>query len=105
MIATAILLAVLSREAGGEPTHLQSSSTVHTDGGVDLRLPPGYFLPEPDWSKLDVEMRRLQDQETRLNAQNQALRSDLEHWQPGWVTLVGAAVLGGALGWYAHSKL
>ena len=52
--------------------HITTPSTVHTDGGTDLRLPPWYFLDEPSWGKLDAKARRLQDQETRLGARTRA---------------------------------
>jgi hypothetical protein len=77
---------------------------VHTDGGNDLRLPPGYYLDEPNWNKLDLEVRRLQDQETRLTAENHSLRTSLGGWQPGWKTLSGALLLGIAAGFYVRSK-
>lgn len=84
---------------------LRSSARVMTDGGADLRLPPGYYLDEPNWNKLDAEVRRLQDAETRLTAENQSFRASLGTWQPGWKTLLGAVILGGAGGWYLGSKL
>ncbi len=88
------------------PTHLASSSAVHTDGGSDLRLPPGYFLAEPTWLRLDAETRRLQDAETRLRAENTSLRaSAATGWQPGWYTVVLAVSGGIALGVYLDHKL
>ncbi len=88
------------------PTHLASSSAVHTDGGSDLRLPPGYFLAEPTWMRLDTETRRLQDAETRLRAENASLRaSAATGWQPGWYTVVLAVSGGIALGAYLDHKL
>jgi len=88
-----------------EPLHLQSESHIVTKGGSELELPPGYFISEPDFDKLDTEFRRLQDQETRLEAENKSLKDSTSGWQPGWLTLAGAVVTGLALGWYAHDKL
>lgn len=84
--------------------HLRTPAHVLTDGGADLRLPPGYYLDEPTWGKLDTEVRRLQDSETRLNAENKSLKTSLSGWQPGWWTLAGAVAGGLAIGWYAHGK-
>ncbi len=87
------------------PTHVQSTSECDTAGGSHLSLPPGYFLPEETWSALDFELRRLQDSETRLTAENQRLR-DLTKPDPmGTLELVGVSVLvgallGGAAGYY-----
>lgn len=85
--------------------HIASASTVHTDGGSVLRLPPGYFSDEDNWHRLDVEMRRLQDAETQLRVENKTLRASMETWQPGWKTLVLTLATGVAAGWYVHSKL
>jgi hypothetical protein len=85
--------------------HLRSGSHVVTDGGTDLRLPPGYYLDDPTWIRLDGEFRRLQDQETRLTAQNEALRKSTSGWQPGWKTLTATLIVGLAGGVYLSSKL
>jgi hypothetical protein len=78
---------LLTSSATAGPLHLKSGSSVKTDGGSDLRLPPGYFLTEPDWSKLDAELRRLQNAETRLDAENKSMRKSLDDG-PGWGTLI-----------------
>lgn len=104
--------AVPMPEAPAEPTviggagylHLLSAAVVITDGGSELRLPPGYYLDEPNWQKLDLEVRRLQDQETRLTAENDFLRGSLSGWQPGWRTLAVTLAVGLVTGAYLHSK-
>ena len=108
-VVVAILIAVTRAAADPAPvdvpTHLQSASTVHTDGGSDLRLPPGYFLSEPLWAHWDATTKVLQDAQVRLAAENVSLRASAASWQPGWVTVVTVISSGFALGWYAHSKL
>jgi hypothetical protein len=105
LVAAIVLLGTARATAEPINIHIETPSTVHTDGGTDLRLPPGYFLDEGTHQKLDTEMRRLQDTETRLSAENTSLRSTLKGWQPGWIVLVVAAAGGVALGFYAGSKL
>ena len=80
------------------PVHVHSPSTCHTDGGTDLRLPPSYIVPEQAWDDLDREMRRLQDQETKLTAENQKLRDLTERDTVTTLTYVGAGVLVGLVG-------
>lgn len=89
----------------GDIVHLQSATTGRTDGGTDLRLPPGYFLDEPTFRAKDAEMRRLQELETRLKAENESFRKTAKDWQPGWKTLATTFVLGVAGGVYIYSKL
>ena len=67
--------AVAADPAPGAPIHVQTESQIVTYGGSRLTLPPGYFMDEPAWAKLDGEVRRLQDAETRLTAENKSLRS------------------------------
>jgi hypothetical protein len=107
IVAAVVILA--TTRAAADPVHLhlhmRTPSTVTTDGGTTLKLPPGYFLDEDSYGQLDTEMRRLQEQETRLGAENRSLRKTLSSWQPGWLVVAGAVVGGVALGFYVHSKL
>jgi len=87
-----------------EPTHLKSPTQCRTERGSEVNFPPGYFLPEPTWLRLDNEVRRLQEQETRLTAENNRLR-ELTRSGPGrtlfWVgTGLLAGFAAGALGAY-----
>lgn len=113
-----VLVVVIATRAAADPAplpapantsltwyHVETPGHLVTEGGTDLRLPPGYYLPEPVWRALDTEVRRLQDQETRLTAENASLTESATGWQPGWKTL-GLAVLSGvALGAYLEHRL
>lgn len=64
--------------AAGEPLNIRitGASTLTTDAGSVVRLPEGvHVVGEPEWQVLDLEIRRLQDAETRLTAQNDSLRA------------------------------
>jgi hypothetical protein len=71
---------------------------------VCRELPAGRFLDEPAWSALDTEMKRLQDVETRLRAENDVYKKNADTWSPGWKTLVGAVVTGISVGVYAATR-
>lgn len=112
-IAIALVVLTLATEARGdvvvpepgEMLHLKTPVTGRTDGGTDLRLPPGYFFDELAFGKVDAEMRRLEDAETRTRAENDSLRKSLDSWSPGWITLSATLISGFLLGAYAHSKI
>lgn len=91
------LLLMSGRAAADEVKHFTSPIHVTTPSGKTLDLPPGYYLPESTWNRLDAEMRRLQDQETRLTAENKSLRHSVED-MPGWKWIAGALVIGIAVG-------
>lgn len=77
--------------------------TVLSDGTKETH-PPSYLLPMPDWDKLDAEVRRLQDAETRLKVENDSLRLSAERTTPPW-GVIGTFVVGIALGAYIGYKL
>jgi hypothetical protein len=99
-LAAIALVIIFSREAGAEPVHLKSASKVETAKGSKLELPPGYFFDEAEKAALDVELKRLQDQETRLAAENKSLRESADGISFGWYALGSAIVAGFALGYY-----
>jgi hypothetical protein len=79
IIALGILLAT-SREAAADPTrdnvkHWSEPATLTLKSGNVVTLPPGYYVPEPTWSALDADLRRSQDDVTRLGAENDSLRA------------------------------
>jgi hypothetical protein len=96
MIIAALAVTLASREASAEIYHLKSPSTVETDGGSKLQLPPGYFLDEETWRERDLEMKRLQEQQTRLTAENLSLRKSSGDYP--WITTGVVGVFGAALG-------
>lgn len=93
-VVTALLVTLAAREASGDIVHLKTPSSVVTEGGSTLTLPPGYFLDEQTWQERDLEMRRLQEQETRLVAENKVLResSDFPPWASVALGAVGIAI-------------
>lgn len=88
----------------GDILHIQSPLTGKTDGGTDLRLPPGYFLDEPTFKAKDAELRTLQEDKTRRDAENLSLKETAKSWQPGWKLLAVTLVTGIAGGVYIRSK-
>lgn len=96
-LSIAVVVAMLAHNAFGDIYHVQSPSTLKTDGGSTLKLPPGYFMDEDTWKLRDTELKGLQEQSTRLRAENQSLRnSAVDH---PWL-LAGISAVGTALGLY-----
>lgn len=98
-VCVGVLVMLSAARAAADPapadwTRLRSASEVRTEAGSHVTLPPGYFLPEPAFERLDAELRRLQDAETRLKAENESLRASAAWSGPGWGTV--ALVLGAA---------
>lgn len=116
IVAVAVVL-LLARRAAADPdppvahrTHVVTEEPrllckPPAPPAICMDLPPGHFVDVPTWSALDVELKRAQDAETRLDAENRSLKASASSWQPGWKVLGGAVLTGLALGWYAHSKL
>lgn len=96
--------------SASDPCHLRmrEETTVIKDDGTQYRFPPGHFYDDPTWQNLDAEVKRLQDQETRLKAENKSLRESFEGWSPGWFTVTIAILVGAGAGiggyyWYTST--
>lgn len=73
---------------------LRLTKGAQTPGG--LVLPPGYYLTPETWQRLDDELRRLQEAETRLAAEREVL---VKKARPTWWWAAGALAAGIAAGW------
>lgn len=99
MVAGAVLaILVPTREAIGDPVatvlHIATTAHVTTDGGSKLDLPPGYFFPEPKYAELNTEVKRLQDAEVRLTAENGSLQAAASAPGLGWKSVLVVLVVG-----------
>lgn len=75
-------------------------------GDARVTIPVGaHVLDAPSWDLLDAEMRRLQELETRITAENRSLRETASSWQPGWRTMAITLAVGLAGGAYAYYRI
>lgn len=94
LVAAAVTLHLHPTVAVAEPIHLLSGAKCEsTATGEEFELPPGFFLPEPEWEELDVEVKRLQEQEVRLEAENEVYRETHQSWWAPLVLGIGAGLL------------
>lgn len=100
MVTLATVLA--AREAAGDIHHLKSSSDVTTEKGSKLKLPPGYFLDEKTWQERDAELKKAQEDRTRLKAENESLRKYVNEDAIPWKTIGCAIVFGAFVGYLGH---
>jgi hypothetical protein len=104
-VAAGVALAVLllsSRAAAEPPTRITVPVTCEdaSEPPNRLNLAPGYYLTEDTWGRLDGEVRRLQESEIRLRAENDSLRkSDAP---PRWWWIAGGIAAGAAAGYFAN---
>ncbi len=98
------LILATAPAAVADPTNADRPYHIKTDGGSHVDLPPGYFLDESAWQMLDDEVRRLQERETRLAAENDTLRKEATNAPPIglWATVAAgiALLVGFAAGHY-----
>lgn len=93
-----VAVTLSSADAHAEPetshqVHLKSESHVTTAKGSVLDLPPGYWLDEQTWQDKDAELKKLQEQSTRLTAENTSLKQSADEISFGWKSLSTIAVL------------
>ena len=77
------------------PAELLEPATVVRDGEPIARLDAGdWLVPGARWNWLDAELRRLQEAETRLEAENESMRDSLRSRQSTWYWVAGAFATG-----------
>lgn len=87
------------------PTRLRSAATVETDGGTRLRLSPGFVLVPPDkWEAMDLQVQGLENDRTRLTAENESLKTSLRQSRPPWLW-IGTALAAGFAAGAAYGRL
>lgn len=97
-------LLLSTRAAGDPPIRFKTPITVTTEGGSVLNLDPGYYLTLDTWKTLDDEVKRLQESETRLKAENRVFREEAGfRWAP-WVVGLAALSVGIATGVYIGKR-
>lgn len=79
------------------PRTLCRPSDLEGTAAICREVPPGRYYDEASWTKIDAELRRLQEVETRITAENASLRESAQGWQPGWRVL-GIALASGFVG-------
>jgi hypothetical protein len=96
VVAVALATVLSAREASGEIYRIKSPSTVVTEKGSTLKLPPGYFLDEEAWRERDERLKQAENDRTRLKAENQSLRKSAGDYP--WVATGVVGAFGVALG-------
>jgi hypothetical protein len=86
--------------APGEPLNVrltQAARCTLEDERVVLFPSGTRIIGETEWTALDTEVRRLQDAETRLQAENDSFRKSARSAGPNWgtVTLAASAFIAG----------
>lgn len=98
-LAVALAITLLSvGVAAGEPLRFKTGAQCVTDGGSDVRIEPGRYIPEDDWTRIDDKRKAVENNNTRLTAENQVYK-DSESVL-GWKSAMFASLAGLALGAY-----
>lgn len=90
-----ILVAALSNFVGAEVWRLRTPSTVVTEGGSKISLPPAYCVDEGGWRRLDDELRKRGDEATRMRAERDSYAQEPKSAP---IVIIGALILGLAAG-------
>ena len=95
----ALALFLLAPSAAAESIRFKTPVTCEAHpSGNKIDLDPGVYLPEPEWIDLDKRHTALQNDVTRLGAENEVLRKP-EATQ--WKLVLAGMLIGIAAGAYA----
>ena len=82
---------------------MRSPSKITTSEGNSADVPPGIYLDQESWDRLDAEIRRLQDAETRLTAERDYLLAlPPVKWKTGVAAIAGIVL--GVIGTYYYTR-
>lgn len=95
----------LPAPAPSERLRMRDPSVLTLKSGNRLALPAGRFIVEPRFEEDEAELKRLQEAEVRLTAENKSLRASTSGWQPGWKTLTATMITGVLAGLYIRDRL
>ena len=95
-LAVVLVVSLVSATVHSEPMRFKTPAQCTTEGGSDVALPIGRFIPEDDWQELDKKWKDKEDDNTRLTAENKVYVS--EQSVLGWKSALAAAALGVAFG-------
>lgn len=104
-VLIAVILVLLPSDAISEPVRFKNGAVCTTAAGnrVDL-TPKSVAFTDTEYSALDVEMKRLQDAETRLKAENTSLRKSDVTGRGTLYAIGGALVTGLGVGYWLANR-
>jgi hypothetical protein len=75
------------------------------DGPRIFGLPIGsHVLTPPSWQRLDEAYRKLEEDRTRITAENDSFRKTMQSWTPGWKIVLSTLIVGIAGGVYVGTR-
>ncbi len=95
-VIAVLAVTLAARETAAEIYRMKSPSTLKTEKGSELKLPPGYFLDEEAWRERDERMKKLEADRTRLGAENRSLRKSSTEYP--WLATATVGAFGIVLG-------
>jgi len=102
--AVVVLVSLTSTHAAADSLlHFKTPAVCKTNGGSTVHILPGRYIPEPEWIRIDEMFKELEDDNTRLKAENASLLEE-PPWSPGWKFAIGAFLIGTGAGAYAYNK-
>lgn len=96
--ATVLVVSFLSSAVHSEPMRFLTPAQCMTEGGAEVNIEPGRYLPESDWERLEKDYKAMENDNTRLVAENKSYKGSQSVL--GWKSALGALLIGAALGYW-----
>lgn len=104
-LVVVLVVSLLATSAAAEDfpfLRFKTPAVCTTEGGSTVNIPIGRFIPEESWDQIDTEWQIMEDNTTRLEAENKHLKASES--PVGWKTSLAGSIVGILIGRYALKR-
>jgi len=100
--ACLVIVSLAGHARADGPLRFKTPAQCTTEGGSKVDIAPGRYIPEPEWQHLDRLYTGLENDVTRLTAENNSYKESGSG--VSWYQIAAALTAGFGLGYYLNQR-